>query len=83
MLIASGDSVRRVEAVAAQLGVREWRAGQLPADKLAWLAALQAAGACVIAIGDGVNDAPVLAGADVASPWLVVPSSPRRRATSC
>ena len=66
VLIASGDSVRRVEAVAAQLGVREWRAGQLPADKLAWLAALQAAGACVIAIGDGVNDAPVLAGADVA-----------------
>ena len=66
VLIASGDSVRRVEAVAAQLGVREWRAGQLPADKLAWLAALQAAGARVIAIGDGVNDAPVLAGADVA-----------------
>ena len=66
VLIASGDSARRVEAVAAQLGVREWRAAQLPADKLAWLAALQAAGACVIAIGDGVNDAPVLAGADVA-----------------
>ena len=66
VLIASGDSARRVEAVAAQLGVREWRARQLPADKLAWRAALQATGARVIAVGDGVNDAPVLAGADVA-----------------
>ena len=39
---------------------------QLPADKLAWLAELRAAGARVLAVGDGVNDAPVLAGADVA-----------------
>jgi Cu2+-exporting ATPase len=64
--IASGDSAPKVAAVAAQLGVHEWRARQLPADKLAWLAALRAGGARVIAVGDGVNDAPVLAGADVA-----------------
>ena len=38
----------------------------LPAEKLAWVAELRAAGARVLAVGDGVNDAPVLAGADVA-----------------
>lgn len=66
VLIASGDSASRVQTIAGQLGVREWRARQLPADKLAWLHALRAAGARVVAVGDGVNDAPVLAGADVA-----------------
>jgi Cu2+-exporting ATPase len=66
VLISSGDSMRKVEVVAGQLGVHEWRARQRPADKLAWLAALRAGGARVIAVGDGVNDAPVLAGADVA-----------------
>jgi Cu2+-exporting ATPase len=66
ILISSGDAAPRVEAVANQLGVRAWRARQLPADKLALLHALRAAGARVIAVGDGVNDAPVLAGADVA-----------------
>ena len=66
VLIASGDSVAKVEAVADRLGVRAWRARQLPADKLAWLAELRTGGARVIAVGDGVNDAPVLAGADVA-----------------
>jgi Cu2+-exporting ATPase len=55
-----------VEAVAAELGVRNWRARQRPEDKLAWLAELRARGARVIAVGDGINDAPVLAGADVA-----------------
>ncbi len=66
VLIASGDAEAKVAAVAAQLGVSQWRARQRPADKLAWLAALRADGAQVIAVGDGVNDAPVLAGADVA-----------------
>ena len=64
--IASGDAASKVADVAAQLGISDWRARQLPADKLAWLTALRANGARVVAIGDGVNDAPVLAGADVA-----------------
>ncbi|HWK72930.1 MAG TPA: heavy metal translocating P-type ATPase [Povalibacter sp.] len=64
--IASGDSASKVEDVASRLGISQWRARQLPADKLAWLADLRANGACVMAVGDGVNDAPVLAGADVA-----------------
>ena len=64
--IASGDAAGKVAAVAARLGIARWHARQRPADKLARLAALRAEGARVIAIGDGINDAPVLAGADVA-----------------
>jgi Cu2+-exporting ATPase len=64
--IASGDSPARVAAMAWRLGVAEWRARLRPEDKLARLAQLRATGARVMAIGDGINDAPVLAGADVA-----------------
>ncbi len=64
--IASGDSAGKVAALAARLGIREWRARQLPADKLARLSALREQGARVIAVGDGVNDAPILGGADIA-----------------
>ena len=64
--IASGDSGTRVEAVAELLGVAAWRARQSPSDKLALLASLRAQGARVAVVGDGVNDAPMLAGADVA-----------------
>ncbi|MEO7012909.1 MAG: heavy metal translocating P-type ATPase [Dokdonella sp.] len=63
--ICSGDAAAKVAAIAARLGIEQWRARQLPADKLAWLGQLRAAGARVIAVGDGINDAPVLAGADV------------------
>jgi Cu2+-exporting ATPase len=66
VLIVSGDAAAKVARVAAQLGVSEWHARQLPADKLDRLAALRALGARVVVVGDGVNDAPVLAGADVA-----------------
>jgi Cu2+-exporting ATPase len=66
VLIASGDSSAKVTNVAERLGVSSWRARQLPAEKLAWLATLRADGARVLAVGDGINDAPVLAGADVA-----------------
>ena len=64
-LIASGDAPSKVEAIARQVGVGAWRARQTPAAKLAWLRELRRDGARVIAVGDGVNDAPVLAGADV------------------
>ncbi|MFT3791530.1 MAG: heavy metal translocating P-type ATPase [Rudaea sp.] len=63
--IASGDAPAKVAGVAARLGIEEWHARQRPADKLARLGALRAQGARVIAVGDGINDAPVLAGADV------------------
>jgi len=64
--IASGDARTRVEAVAQRLGVAAWKARQSPTDKLALLASLRAQGARVAVVGDGVNDAPMLAGADVA-----------------
>ncbi len=64
--LASGDATTKVEAVAAQLGIHAWHARMTPAAKLARLQALRESGARVLAVGDGVNDAPVLAGADVA-----------------
>jgi P-type Cu2+ transporter len=63
--IASGDAAAKVSATAARLHVADWRARLLPADKLAWLTDLRERGARVLAVGDGVNDAPVLAGAHV------------------
>ncbi len=64
--ILSGDAPERVAAVAAQLGISQWRARQLPQQKLQRLAELRAGGARVVVVGDGINDAPMLAGADVA-----------------
>jgi Cu2+-exporting ATPase len=64
--IASGDARAKVAAIAARLSIAHFIAGARPADKLARLSALRAEGARVIAVGDGINDAPVLAGADVA-----------------
>jgi Cu2+-exporting ATPase len=63
--IASGDVEAKVRAVGVQLGIAEWRASLRPADKLAWLETLRREGARVVVVGDGINDAPVLAGADV------------------
>ncbi len=64
--IASGDAEAKVAPVAARLGVERWHARQSPAAKLDRLRALRTGGARVLAVGDGINDAPVLAGADVA-----------------
>lgn len=64
--ILSGDAQAKVEALAQRVGIEHWQARQSPADKLAHLQGLRSEGARVIAVGDGVNDAPVLAGADVA-----------------
>jgi len=63
--IASGDAEPVVAELAERLGIEEWRARQAPADKLEWLQALQADGRRVVMVGDGINDAPVLAGANV------------------
>jgi P-type Cu2+ transporter len=64
--ILSGDSPRRVNAIAEELGIEYVQASATPADKLARLESLRAAGHHVAMIGDGINDAPVLAAADVA-----------------
>lgn len=64
--LASGDAQAKVAAVAQRLGIEAWHARMSPADKLERLRVLRAEGARVVAVGDGINDAPVLAGADVA-----------------
>jgi Cu2+-exporting ATPase len=63
--ILSGDDAPRVARVAAQLGVDGFVAEARPEDKVAYLSAQQAAGRRVAMVGDGINDAPVLARADV------------------
>lgn len=63
----SGDSAPATEALAQKLGLQRYAARQRPADKLERLQALQAAGAHVLAVGDGLNDAPLLAAAEVSA----------------
>ncbi|WP_429107776.1 heavy metal translocating P-type ATPase [Aeromonas media] len=61
--ILTGDSSPQADAVARELGVDELVKGVTPDGKLAYLKAREAAGEISIMVGDGINDAPVLAGA--------------------
>ena len=65
IIMATGDNERTAKAVAAQLGIDEIRADVLPEDKARIIRELQNGGARVAMAGDGVNDAPALAQADV------------------
>lgn len=65
IIMATGDNERTAKAVAARLGIDEVRADVLPADKALLIADLQRQGRKVAMAGDGVNDAPALAAADV------------------
>lgn len=64
-LLLSGDSSPMVGQIAAELGIDQAEGGMTPAAKLARLQALQAQGHRVLMLGDGVNDVPVLAAADI------------------
>jgi len=63
--LSSGDAERPVRRFAGQVGIDQAHARQSPEDKLAFVHGLQQQDRIVAMVGDGLNDAPVLAGADV------------------
>jgi len=64
-LLVTGDSESAARSAAAQAGIDEVIAGALPADKVSVLRDLRADGATVAMVGDGINDGPALAAADL------------------
>ena len=65
IVMLTGDNAATAQAIADELGIDEVRADLMPEDKVSAIAALQAQGHRVAMVGDGVNDAPALAKADV------------------
>jgi Cu2+-exporting ATPase len=64
-LLLSGDRVAVTQTIAGQLGIADFQGGLTPLEKTERIAALQAGGARVLMVGDGLNDAPSLASATV------------------
>lgn len=65
LVLLTGDNARTANAIAARLGIEEILSDVLPQDKESCIAKLQGEGRCVAMVGDGINDAPALARADV------------------
>ena len=64
LVMLTGDSPRTAASIAEQLGVDDFRAGVLPADKAEYVAAMRREGHTVLMVGDGINDSPALSEAD-------------------
>jgi P-type Cu2+ transporter len=65
--LLSGDRAASVERVATTLGIADWQAERTPVQKVAAIEALRAAGRTVLMVGDGLNDSPSLAAANVSA----------------
>ncbi len=65
VMLVSGDDATIVGRVAGRIGLDTWFGNVLPADKVELIASLRSQGHRVLMVGDGLNDAPALAGADV------------------
>jgi Cu+-exporting ATPase len=65
IIMCTGDNRRTAESVARELGIDEFRAEVMPDEKIEIVERLKATGAIVAMAGDGINDAPALAAADV------------------
>lgn len=65
VVMLSGDNAATAQAIAAQAGIVEFRAEVLPQDKAAVVQSFKAGGELIGMVGDGINDAPALAAADV------------------
>jgi Cu+-exporting ATPase len=66
VFLISGDSIETTRSVSAALGIGEFRGGMRPSDKAEFVGSLQREGMRVAMVGDGINDAPALAVAQVA-----------------
>lgn len=65
IVMLTGDSENCAAAIAAELGLDEYHAQVLPEDKASYVEDLKARGHCVLMVGDGINDSPALAAADI------------------
>ena len=65
VVVATGDHEKTARMIASELGITEVKAGLLPEQKGEWVEALQKQGRCVAMAGDGINDAPAMALANV------------------
>jgi heavy metal translocating P-type ATPase len=65
VILASGDGMETTQAIARRLGITESIGGRLPAEKAEFVSSLQQKGKKVAMVGDGINDAPALAQADL------------------